>query len=258
MTASGVAGSTVTVDVLTNDSDPNGDSVSLDGVAAPLHGTAVIQGNQVAYTPAATYSGPDTFTYTISDGNGGTDTATVTVDVRNRAPHAAPDAATTPVAGIATVIDALANDDDPDSEAVSLASVQPTSAHGGTVTVTGDGTFRYVSADGFTGVDTFTYTVVDPRGATDTGTVTVTVTNANPVAPALSISTPGDTAVDLDLLAGGDRRRRPAAARGHRRPRPARHGLARRGGPGDVHPRAGVRRHRLLQLCRLGRPGRLR
>jgi uncharacterized repeat protein (TIGR01451 family) len=199
--ASGAAGSPVTVHVLANDTDPNSDPLTITSVSTPSQGTVAIVAGKVVYTPTATYTGPDSFTYTISDGNGGADTATVTVDVRNRAPNATPDTATTPVA-IATTIDALANDDDPDSETVSLASVQATSADGGTVTVMVDGTFSYVSGDGFTGTDTFTYTVVDPRGATDTGTVTVTVTNANPVAPDLSISTPGDTAVDVDLFAG--------------------------------------------------------
>jgi uncharacterized repeat protein (TIGR01451 family) len=197
--ATGAAGSPATFDLLANDIDPNGDALTITAVTTPAYGTAVVSGNQVVYTPAATYVGPDTFTYTISDGNGGVDTSTATIDVRNRAPHAAPDTATTPV-GIATLIDAIANDDDPDSEVVTLSSAQATSAHGGTVTVTSGGLLRYLSANGFTGVDTFTYLIADARGGTDTGTVAVTVTNAAPVAQDIAISTPGGQAVVVNLL----------------------------------------------------------
>lgn len=85
----------------------------------------------------------------------------------------------------------LANDDDPDSEVVTLSSTQATSAQGGTVTVTSGGLFRYVSADGFTGVDTFTYLISDQGGGTATGTVTVT--NVAPVARDIAASTQSGT-----------------------------------------------------------------
>lgn len=71
----------VTVDVLANDSDPDGDSLTVTGVTQPAHGTAAVNGNKTVYTPATDYVGTDSYTYTISDGNGGTDTATVTVTV---------------------------------------------------------------------------------------------------------------------------------------------------------------------------------
>jgi hypothetical protein len=72
----------VNIDVLANDSDANGDPLSVDSVSDPPHGTATIQPDDtVNYTPDTGYTGPDSFTYDISDGNGGTDSATVNVTV---------------------------------------------------------------------------------------------------------------------------------------------------------------------------------
>jgi subtilisin-like proprotein convertase family protein len=71
-----------TMEVLTNDSDPDGDSLSVMSVSLPSNGTAVINAdNTITYTPNSGFIGIDTFDYTISDGNGGTDTATVSIEV---------------------------------------------------------------------------------------------------------------------------------------------------------------------------------
>lgn len=74
-------GTAVTINVLGNDSDPNGDALLITIDSQPHHGTAVVQNGQIIYTPAAGYTGVDSFTYIISDGKGGTATATVTVTV---------------------------------------------------------------------------------------------------------------------------------------------------------------------------------
>jgi len=72
----------VNVDVLGNDSDVDGDSLTVTGVSDPAHGTAVINGDgTVSYTPDAGYYGLDQFSYTISDGKGGTSTGTVNITV---------------------------------------------------------------------------------------------------------------------------------------------------------------------------------
>lgn len=82
--ATTVNGFPVTINVIANDSDPNGDTLTVTAVTDPPGGTAVNNGDgTVTYTPdCPVVSGSDTFTYTIDDGNGGTDTALVTV--RNR------------------------------------------------------------------------------------------------------------------------------------------------------------------------------
>jgi len=77
-TATGVP---VTINVLANDSDADGDALAIADVSAPQNGTAVISGNTVIFTPAAGFVGTDSFTYTINDGHGGTATATATITV---------------------------------------------------------------------------------------------------------------------------------------------------------------------------------
>jgi Bacterial Ig domain len=72
-----------TLDVLANDLDVDGDALAVVAVAAAGHGTTAISGagTSVTYDPVDGYSGPDAFTYTIGDGHGGTDSATVQIDV---------------------------------------------------------------------------------------------------------------------------------------------------------------------------------
>jgi hypothetical protein len=74
-------GSTKEVSVLVNDTDADGDFLTVSEVGQPQRGSAAIGlfGFDVVYTPPPEFVGSDTFTYTVSDGNGGTDTATVTI-----------------------------------------------------------------------------------------------------------------------------------------------------------------------------------
>ena len=72
----------VDIDVRANDSDPDGDPLTVDGVTQPPHGSAAIQADgTVRYTPASGFEGRDSFTYTLGDGRGGTATAEVSVNV---------------------------------------------------------------------------------------------------------------------------------------------------------------------------------
>jgi hypothetical protein len=72
--------STLTLDVVANDTDSDGDSLTITEVSDPGHGTAIISGNKVIYTPDEGYVGGDSFTYTISDGQEHTDSGEVNVD----------------------------------------------------------------------------------------------------------------------------------------------------------------------------------
>jgi uncharacterized repeat protein (TIGR01451 family) len=74
-------GTAVTINVLNNDSDPDGDTLTVDSVTQGAHGSVINNDDDVTYTHDAGFSGIDSFTYTVSDGNGGTDTAAVTVTV---------------------------------------------------------------------------------------------------------------------------------------------------------------------------------
>ena len=82
----------VVIDVLANDTDPDGDSLRVESVSAPAHGMArVASRGGVAYTPDADYHGMDRFTYVVADGHGETAAAAVEVTVApvNDAPMAA-------------------------------------------------------------------------------------------------------------------------------------------------------------------------
>jgi hypothetical protein len=71
------------IPVLANDSDADGDSLSIptDSVSDPAHGTAVVEGSSIRYTPDDDYTGPDSFTYQASDGTARSLAATVSIDV---------------------------------------------------------------------------------------------------------------------------------------------------------------------------------
>ena len=192
-----------TIAVLANDSDPDGDSLTITAVGTPLHGSVAINPNRtIAYTPAANYQGADSFTYTIGDGHGGTDTAAVNVTITpvNDRPVAANDTATT-AEDTAVTIAVLANDTDRDGDGLSVTGVS-VPAHG-TAAINPDGTIAYTPAANYNGADSFTYTMDDGHTSTATATVSVTVTAVNdgPVAANDTATTPEDTAVTIAVLA---------------------------------------------------------
>jgi hypothetical protein len=169
-------GNSVVVDVLANDTDVDGDTLAVTTVSKPARGKAVINPDgTVTYTPTGTYTGPDSFTYTISDGHGGSATATVSVSVitGNAPPRAVTDRAVTGPATPVT-INVLANDSDPDGDALSVVGI--TQGATGTVVLNGDGTVTYTPAPAFFGRDTFTYSISDGNGGIAVGTVRVRVT----------------------------------------------------------------------------------
>ncbi|MHB8897921.1 MAG: Ig-like domain-containing protein, partial [Thermoguttaceae bacterium] len=166
--------------VLKNDTDPDSTSFTAAIVTQPAHGTVTLNADgSFTYTPTANYQGTDTFTYKASDGTGAATspaaTVTVTVNDKPDAPVATDDTSNAVNDGNSILIDVLANDTTaPDAgETLTLTAVTQGSA-GGTVTIE-NGKIRYKPATGKTGQETFTYTVKDNDGLTDTATVTVTV-----------------------------------------------------------------------------------
>ncbi|MFN3191754.1 MAG: Ig-like domain-containing protein [Aureliella sp.] len=189
----------VTFDVLGNDSDVDGDSLSVQSATDGSSGlVSVNSDNTLTYTPNAGFFGTDAFTYTITDGNGGTSTATVnvTVDEQNDPPTAVGDSATTNE-DVSLLINVLANDNDPDNDSLSIQSVtQPASG----ITVIEAGQVRYTPDSNFHGSDSFTYTIVDTAGNTATATVSISITPVNdaPVAADDNYSLDQDTTLTID------------------------------------------------------------
>ena len=192
--------------MLANDSDVEGDTLTIQSVTQGANGSVVDNGDgTLTYTPNPDWNGVDTFTYTVSDG-ALTDTATVTVTVTavNDAPVAVDDAGSISEDGTSTV-GVLANDSDVEGDTLTIQSV--TQGANGSVVDNGDGTLTYTPNPDWNGVDTFTYTVSD-GALTDTATVTVTVTAVNDAPVAVddldSIAEDGSSTVDVS----GERHRR--------------------------------------------------
>ncbi|MCI0393414.1 MAG: tandem-95 repeat protein [Chloroflexi bacterium] len=193
----------VTVAVLANDSDVDGDTLTVASVTQPAHGAVVINpDNTLTYTPAANFNGSDSFNYTVSDGNGGLDTATVTVSISpvNDAPVAVNDSAVT-TEDAAVTVDVLANDFDVDGDTLTVTVV--TTPTNGVVVLNGMGTMTYTPDPDFNGVDSFSYTIVDGQGGEDTASVTIAVNPVNdaPVAVDDSATTNEDNPVAVAVLA---------------------------------------------------------
>ena len=151
----------ITISVLGNDTDPDGDTLSIIGLGDPSLGTAVINGNTVVYTPVASCgTGTDTFSYTISDGHGHEATANITVNVAGCA-NGCTDAESDDVStteGEAVSINVLANDS---GSGLRIEAVdQPDN---GTAVIMGS-TIKYTPNPGFTGTDSFWYGIVDDKG----------------------------------------------------------------------------------------------
>lgn len=165
----------VEIDALANDSDPDGDALSIAGVSAPLHGSATVIGDRIRYVPAPGYVGLDQFTYTVSDGIGSS-TASITVSVLdsgspNTVPFARNDIVqyffNTPV-----VFDPTANDTDADGDELVIIDVQP--ATYGIIEIVEDGRrVRYTPFQDSRETERVTYTVSDGRGGTATALITL-------------------------------------------------------------------------------------
>ena len=210
-------GDTLTVSALQWDTDGDGapDSVTVGNTAMIYDASGTLAGQlainsdgSLTFYPSLNYNGNvGGITYAITDGNGGSDTANVTITITpvNDFPTAVDDTATTSE-GTPVNINVLANDtfggDGPSSSPISVTT---NPSHGaatvndnGTANDPTDDTVDYTPDPGYHGTDTFVYKICDANGDCDTATVTVTITAtkadlelAKRVSPANAM--PGDT-----------------------------------------------------------------
>lgn len=187
------------------DSDPDGDPLSTTLLGSTTNGTINLLANgSFTYTPNTDFEGTDTFTYTLSDGQGGTDTATATITVTrvNQPPDARDDffpsffpgfidtAVPRGEGGLNILMGNVFDDNgsgpdtDPDGDTFMVVAVEGSAANvgvptmlatGGVVTVMPDGSFEFFTEDTDFEDETFTYTIGDSGGLTDTATVTIDI-----------------------------------------------------------------------------------
>lgn len=186
--------------VLLNDTSlpDGGETLTIVSLTTPTRGgTVSTDGQTVTYQPLADFFGTERFDYTVFDG-GRTAEARVTITVTsiNDAPSAVNDTFTLPRNATNYLVPVLDNDVDPD--AVTLTITATTTPAHGTLTVDVTGTeVRYTAASGYSGTDTFEYTIEDELGLSDTAAVTLTIDaglNSVPVAVADLVTLSEDSA----------------------------------------------------------------
>ncbi len=210
------SGVPVAIEVVANDSDPDGDIIAAENIRTqPTGGVARVEEGVVVYTPGDTFTGTDRFTYALVDAGGEIAIGEVLVGVMplsgaNRAPEAFDDTVEAVAGSAPLVFDVLDNDSDPDGDHILVTEVG-TPSSGSTEVADGGGAVVFtppseiVGSDGAAAEVAFTYSVDDGRGGTASATVTVRVITATqPIAPIavddqVGPLTPGET-VEVDLL----------------------------------------------------------
>ncbi|WP_299484140.1 Ig-like domain-containing protein [uncultured Roseibium sp.] len=181
---------TVVIDVLANDTDPEGDPLEILGAGDVNGGTVDILNQQIVFTPAPGFNGDTVISYQLGDGAGNAVLGSVAVEVG--AVPDAPNAVDDSGAGYATdedtrffIGDFLANDSDEDGDPITLVSVN-TDGLLGTLIDSGNGTYEYVPGDAFHplaagsfATDSFTYRIGDGTGLFAEATVTISITGLN-------------------------------------------------------------------------------
>jgi VCBS repeat-containing protein len=179
------------VEIVLAGEDRNKDALTYSVISGPSHGRLNGTPPKLTYRPDENFTGPDSFTFKARDRRADSAPATVSIMVTpvNDLPTANDDTATVREDAPIVTIDVLANDTDADADR--LMVVNATQGHNGSVTINNNGTLTYAPERNFCGTDTFSYTLSDGKGGTDTATVRVTVKGVND-APKIT-SKPGKT-----------------------------------------------------------------
>jgi DNA/RNA endonuclease G (NUC1) len=187
----------VNITVLGNDTDADNDALTVTAFTQGAHGSVTNNNGILTYTPAANYNGADSFTYTVSDGNGGSANANVSVTINsvNDAPVASGTSATTDEDnGVA--IPLAASDVEGDALTFSVVNAP---AHG-TLSINGN-VATYTPAHDYNGADSFTFKANDGQLDSNAASVSIQINPVNdaPVAIADSATTDEDTPVTFDV-----------------------------------------------------------
>ncbi len=192
----------VAVPVVLAGADPEGATLSFAVGSQPAHGALSGSAPNLTYTPAAGFFGTDSFTFTVSDGELTSAPATVSITVNEVVPPNQP-----PVAKSQTVstkqgaaVKVVLGGYDPDGDPVTFAVAGPP-AHGTLGAL--EGTYVYYTpAAGFTGTDSFTFTVSDGKATSEPATVTIKVEPAVATTNRLLVSDDASRKVDVRPLDG--------------------------------------------------------
>ncbi len=167
--------------LIANDRDVDGDPIRFVGVANPVHGRVDFDGSRILFTPDRDFDGDAAFEYLVTDDRHGTGTGRVRVAVAatNRAPVAAADRfdVQEDVPFVFTTAELMANDGDPDGDAITFQSLSR-HAPGGRIAELPDGRWQFVPDENVTGPVAFAYAIGDGRRLA-TGTVTFAVAPVN-------------------------------------------------------------------------------
>ena len=172
--------------LLENDSDADGDLISLDSVTTPTNGNLIDNNDGTfSYTPNPNFNGQDSFNYTISDGKGNLTTGTVYINVGavNQSPEVVSETFTTAEDTPIIFENLLANDSDIDGDQLTITEFN--GVQNGTLVNNENGTWTYTPNANFNGQETINYTVSDGNGGLSTGTINLTVSPVND-APTIS------------------------------------------------------------------------
>ncbi len=185
----------VTMDVLANDTDADGDALIIHDLSMPNHGSATISDGNILFVPDENFNGTDQFTYTITDGTAISDPIQVSIDYLpvNDPPVAVADAFSIDY-GSPAILNVLSNDSD-DGGIENLVVFVDTPPMHGTLVVNSDNSLTYTHDGSYTFTDQFTYTVTDNEGETSAA-VSAYITIIAPDADGDGIIDPDDNCIN--------------------------------------------------------------